>query len=48
MRKEGRLPRLTFKAAPDIKEKVHIYMKEDSTVAETDKTWSSYIKRPAG
>ena len=38
----------TFKAAPDIKEKVHIYMKEDSTVAETDKTWSSYIKRPAG
>ena len=27
---------------------VHVYFKQDTTVAESDKTWSSFIKRPAG
>ena len=27
---------------------MHVYLKADSTVAESDKTWSSFVKRPAG
>ena len=39
---------ITFKAAPDTKEQVHVYLKADSTVAESDKSWTSMVKRPAG
>ena len=38
----------TFKAAPDVKEKIHVYFKQDTTVAENDKSWASFVKRPAG
>ena len=38
----------TFRAAAETKEKVHVYLKADSTVAESDKSWASYVKRPAG
>ena len=39
---------ITFRDSADVKGKVHLYLKEDTTVAEADKTWTSLIKRPAG
>jgi len=39
---------ITFRAPADSVEPVYAYLKRDSTVAETDKTWSSLVKRPAG
>ena len=38
----------TFRDAPDVAGGVHVYLKADTTVAENDKSWSSFIKRPAG
>ena len=38
----------TYRSAPETKERVHVYLKADSTVAESDKSWTSYVKRPAG
>ena len=48
MRRKARCLAFTFKAAPDVKEKIHVYFKQDTTVAENDKSWASFVKRPAG
>jgi hypothetical protein len=39
---------ITFRDVPDVVGKVHVYLKPDSTVSDSDKTWTSMIKRPAG
>ncbi|KAL1527170.1 hypothetical protein AB1Y20_015850 [Prymnesium parvum] len=39
---------ITFREAADVKGKLHIYLKADSTVSESDRTWTSMVKRPAG
>ena len=44
----GECAAITFRDAPDVKGNVHVYLKADSTVSESDKTWTSMIKRPAG
>ena len=38
----------TMREAPDVKGSVHVYFKADTSVTESDKTWSSFVKRPAG
>ena len=39
---------ITYRDKADVKTEVHVYLKQDSTVSETDKTWTSMVKRPAG
>ena len=39
---------ITFHAKADVETEVHVYLKQDSTVSETDKAWTSMVKRPAG
>lgn len=39
---------ITFHAKADVDTEVHVYLKQDSTVSETDKAWTSMVKRPAG
>uniref|UniRef100_A0A7S4B8A8 C-type lectin domain-containing protein n=1 Tax=Chrysotila carterae TaxID=13221 RepID=A0A7S4B8A8_CHRCT len=39
---------ITYRGAIDDVGPMHVYLKGDTTVAESDKSWTSLIKRPAG
>ena len=45
---KGECVAITFRGSADDTGAAHMYLKADSTVAESDKTWTSFIKRPAG
>ena len=34
---------ITFHAKADVETEVHVYLKQDSTVSETDKAWTSMV-----
>ena len=44
----GQCLAFTFREAPDVQGSVHVYFKQDTTVSESDKSWASFVKRPAG
>ena len=45
---EPKCTAITYHGKPDASGQVFVYLKADTSVAEADKTWTSYIKVPAG
>ena len=48
MRAQSRVPRVHIQGGAGREGEDHVYFKPDTTVAENDKSWASFVKRPAG
>ena len=45
---DARCTAITYRGRPDAAGQLFVYLKADTTVSESDKTWVSYVKVPAG